>query len=633
MTDNLPTPQRIFINQQRGGVQPTNVADVAPVVPAKRARRCKPPPNGCGGLLAGPSGSELGCTCCSCPGCGKCTKIGTKQHLPTRCGEDRIGPCPEGKFVYQRCEGCNATQQALKRASYQQRLKELDMHSAAVAVEIPAQDEETAASAILALAPPASSLPAGHSAALSSAMWTQLQERDHVDGAASAPAPGDAAAAVSAAEAASAASAAAIFAAAATASTTTTLASVPPAHSAPEPPSTAPVSAAPAGDVAASAAAAAAAAATASNTTPAHNAALASAAFDLTQEAQMAPIGNDTQPTSQRKSLRYSAPAAQARDPSEIWSRAAEVPERTHDLGECQAKKVNVNPRDIPGSMLEFVEHCVRQKPPTPGIGEAKDFITWRSGSVNANAGELLFRPTPPYDVIAPPAAKQRIGASLRVARQLIKGDELSQLQQELHVLPRSLPWGSDEGKKHLSKRAFMHLDSDVEAQVSKEEALDGIHDKQALHAAIVAAGKASRTHKVCTPALAERVRKLMCLEPGSLRGMQANYQHDDFTLHMDDPKGDGFGRDVATANVRGDGIAVIEEISDRRPPRTPSASWWFQLSPGDVWCMPGDKEHGYVRWNCYHGLPHDEIKEECQPGCTQCRISLNLRYGHARSP
>ena len=51
------------------------------------------------------------------------------------------------------------------------------------------------------------------------------------------------------------------------------------------------------------------------------------------------------------------------------------------------------------------------------------------------------------------------------------------------------------------------------------------------------------------------------------------------------------------------------------------------------MWCMPGDKEHGYVRWNCYHGLPHDEIKEECQPGCTKSRISLNLRYGYARSP
>ena len=587
MTDNLPTPQRIFINQQRGGVQPTNVADVAPVVPAKRARRCKPPPNGCGGLLAGPSGSELGCTCCSCPGCNKCTKIGTKQH--TRCGEDRIGRCPEGTFVYQRCEGCNATQQALKREKSKgdrQRLRELDMHSAAVAVEVPAQDEETSASAILALAPPASSLPAGHSAALASAMWTQL---DHVDGAASAPAPGNAAAAVSAAEAASAASAAAISATAATASTTTTLASVPPAHSAPEPPSA---------DVAASAAAAAAAAATAS----------------------------------QRKSPRYSAPAAQAKHPSEISIRAAEVPELTPDLGERQDTKVKVNPRDIPGSMLVFVEHCVRQNPPKPGIGAVKDWH-WHCGRVNANAGELLFRPTPPYDVIAPPAAQQRIGASLRVARQLIEGDELSRLQQELHVLPRSLPWGSDEGKKHLSKRAFMHLDSDVEAQVSKEEALDGIHDKQALHTAIVAAGRASRKHEVCTPALAERVRKLMCLEPGSLRGMQANYQHNDFPTHMDDPNGDGFGRDVATVNVRGDGIVVIEEIADRRPPRTPSASWWFQLSPGDVWCMPGDKEHGYVRWNCYHGLPHDEIKEECQPGCTKCRISLNLRYGYARSP
>ena len=308
------------------------------------------------------------------------------------------------------------------------------------------------------------------------------------------------------------------------------------------------------------------------------------------------------------------------------------MPELTPDLGERQATKVKVNPRDIPGSMLVFVEHCVRQNPPKPGKGAVKDWH-WHCGRVNANAGELLFRPTPPYDVIAPPAAQQRIGASLRVARQLIKGEELSRLQQELHVLPRSLPWGSDEGKKHLSKRAFMHLDSHVEAQVSKAEALDGIHDKQALHTAIVAAGRASRNHEVCTPALAERVRKLMCLEPGSLRGMQANYQHNDFPLHMDDPNGDGFGRDVATVNVRGNGIVVIEEIADRRPPRTPSASWWFQLSPGDVWCMPGDKEHGYVRWNCYHGLPHDEIKEECQPGCTKCRISLNLRYGYARSP
>ena len=427
---------------------------------------------------------------------------------------------------------------------------------------------------------------AGHSAALASAMWTQL---DHVDGAASAPAPGNAAAAVSAAEAASAAPAAAISAAAATASTTTTLASVPPAHSAPEPPSA---------DVAASAAAAAAAAATAS----------------------------------QRKSSRYSAPAAPAKHPSEISIRAAEVPELTPDSGERQATKVKVNPRDIPGSMLVFVEHCVRQNPPKPGIGAVKDWH-WHCGRVNADAGELLFRPTPPYDVIAPPAAQQRIGASLRVARQLIEGDELSRLLQELHVLPRSLPWGSDEGKKHLSQRAFMHLDADVEAQVSKKEALDGIHDQQALHTAIVAAGRASRKHEVCTPALAERVRKLMCLEPGSLRGMQANYQHNDFPPHMDDPNGDGFGRDVATVNVRGNGIVVIEEIADRRPPRTPSASWWFQLSPGDVWCMPGDKEHGYVRWNCYHGLPHDEIKEECQPGCTKCRISLNLRYGYARSP
>ena len=100
----------------------------------------------------------------------------------------------------------------------------------------------------------------------------------------------------------------------------------------------------------------------------------------------------------------------------------------------------------------------------------------------------------------------------------------------------------SDDGKKHLSKRAFMHLDSDVEAQVSKKEALDGIHDQQALHTAIVAAGRASRNHELCTPALAERVRKLMCLEPGSLRGMQANYQHDDSHCTWMTPTATGSG-------------------------------------------------------------------------------------------
>ena len=47
------------------------------------------------------------------------------------------------------------------------------------------------------------------------------------------------------------------------------------------------------------------------------------------------------------------------------------------------------------------------------------------------------------------------------------------------------------------------------------------------------------------------------------LRGMQANYQHTDFPQHKDDADGDGFGRDVATLNVRGDGRAVICERLD----------------------------------------------------------------------
>jgi hypothetical protein len=230
----------------------------------------------CKGLKAGPSGSKEGCTCCSCAGCAACTKKGMKTYLkPHRCGEDRIGRQTE-KHIIIKCKECNKRVREKRQQSND--LKHLtqfaaQLFSVARASSLPATsvqpqcdgsitevahfapapptalasatavaaaadtDTAAAASAILALASSVSSLPAGHSTALASAMWTQP---DHVDGAASAPAPGDTSAAVSAAEAASAASAAAISAAAATASTTTTLASVPPAHSAPEPPSAAP---------------------------------------------------------------------------------------------------------------------------------------------------------------------------------------------------------------------------------------------------------------------------------------------------------------------------------------------------------------------------------------------------------
>ena len=96
----------------------------------------------------------------------------------------------------------------------------------------------------------------------------------------------------------------------------------------------------------------------------------------------------------------------------------------------------------------------------------------------------------------------------------------------------------------------------------------------------------------------------------------------------MDDAEGDGFGRDVATVNVRHNGVVVICE----RVGTEITHMWWFALQPGDVWAMPGDDCCGYVRWECTHGLPleggRERLARPCGPGCSECRISLNCRFG-----
>ena len=83
----------------------------------------------------------------------------------------------------------------------------------------------------------------------------------------------------------------------------------------------------------------------------------------------------------------------------------------------------------------------------------------------------------------------------------------------------------------------------------------------------------------------------------------------------------------MATVNVRGDGEVTIYELdADGAVER----AWWFALAPGDVWAMPGDDAHGYVRWACDHGLRlvHGVSKRACAAGCGECRISLNFRFG-----
>ena len=125
----------------------------------------------------------------------------------------------------------------------------------------------------------------------------------------------------------------------------------------------------------------------------------------------------------------------------------------------------------------------------------------------------------------------------------------------------------------------------------------------------------------VCTPQLASRIASHMRLQcAAELRGMQANYQRTNFPEHKDAPDGDGFGRDVATVNVRGNGRVFICELRGAQI----THMWWFDLAPGDVWAMPGDDgDGGYVRWECTHGLPLMGADTD-----EECRISLNIRCG-----
>ena len=247
-------------------------------------------------------------------------------------------------------------------------------------------------------------------------------------------------------------------------------------------------------------------------------------------------------------------------------------------------------------------------------------------------AQELHFRPGPPYDVIAPKDALDRIGPSLRVARSLIPNETLAQLQNEVHMLPRSLPWGSDTDKTlHISRRAFLFCDGDAMRGVSM--GVDGISDWKHFKEANERAAKAAEHHTALKPELARWMHKLMCLEPSNFRGLNVNFQHGDYPFHKDLHEGDGFGRDIVTANVRGDGVVIIEEPACRergaKKKRTRPTHWFFRLSPGDVWAMPGeDNGYNYVRWHCRHGLPHQEIKTACKPGCSECRVSINFRYG-----
>ena len=141
-------------------------------------------------------------------------------------------------------------------------------------------------------------------------------------------------------------------------------------------------------------------------------------------------------------------------------------------------------------------------------------------------AEELHFSEDSPYGVIAPAGpAVSSIGDSLRVARGVLKGDELYQLQEELAGQPRSLSWGSaSDPKMAKSKRKFFELE-----QTAHESLLQGVNKIRSRRALNMDLAQVF-PRKVCTSELAQRVAAHVGFEDNlPLRGMQVNYQHTDY--------------------------------------------------------------------------------------------------------
>ena len=268
-------------------------------------------------------------------------------------------------------------------------------------------------------------------------------------------------------------------------------------------------------------------------------------------------------------------------------------------------------------------------------------------------ANELKFSEQPPYGVIAPQSAANRLGESLRVARRVLAGRELQAADAELTAQPRSLAWG-DPTDSEMARSKRKYFDMAEDAKMAACSSADGVARREYLEADLSNAAP----REICTPALAERVAAHLSISTvdSPLRAIQVNYQHTNLpqvlppafctlrgvlpdvlsltcvchtsSQHHDESDGDGFGRDIATINVRGHADVVICEVDEDEAVTT---SWWFSLAPGDVWGMPGDGAcGGYVRWACTHGVPLvREPGSECEKGCTACRMSLNFRWGY----
>ena len=298
----------------------------------------------------------------------------------------------------------------------------------------------------------------------------------------------------------------------------------------------------------------------------------------------------------------------------------AEVAERIlpatphHDQKRRRTRAVRYTPPASP-SARESREDARERREAYERREARRALATWRGAKRqwrHTFAQQLRFHDAPPFGVAAPAGAAAVLGNSLRCARGVLEGDELVALQAELGSMPRSLPWGKPDMLP--STRRFFDLDAAAIESVARGE--DGV-SRSALEADLALAPE----RRVCTPQLASRIALHMQLQcAAELRGIQANYQRTNFPEHKDETDGDGFGRDVATVNVRGNGrVFICEHWRDQL-----THSWWFDLAPGDVWAMPGDDgDGGYVRWGCTHALPLTGAGTD-----EECRISLNIRCG-----
>eukprot|EP00966_Prymnesium_polylepis_P172556 3990719-Prymnesium_polylepis.1 len=134
------------------------------------------------------------------------------------------------------------------------------------------------------------------------------------------------------------------------------------------------------------------------------------------------------------------------------------------------------------------------------------------------DAGEVRFASSPPFGVVAPQAAAGRIGASLRVARGVVSGPELAELQAELGAQPRTLSWGAaHDVAMSRSKRKFFSIEP--RARASLLTGADRVRSASALDADLANAAP----RRVCTEALARRMADHVgvATDGAELRGLQ----------------------------------------------------------------------------------------------------------------